>query len=211
MWAFTWQFLMCQKSQAWPAVACKKNKKQKKNLHPKKEKSEFHPLIVFPYDCNVLHAWLCGPMSPLVSRPVWYAASSAIAMTLFPDLKPWGFRAKSALTQWVPPVLVWKVSWDIFWTAYMPQMEFLPLRKLAVVGNYITLKLPSLVNWCTLGFLNVLLSLVSIQAAAFLFLCCWYDSISMLLVCQNMKAWTYVSSISKPGEVKTVAASPEVI
>lgn len=120
MWAFTWQFLMCQKSQAWPAVACKKNKKQKKNLHPKKEKSEFHPLIVFPYDCNVLHAWLCGPMSPLVSRPVWYAASSAIAMTLFPDLKPWGFRAKSALTQWVPPVLVWKVSWDIFWSVYAP-------------------------------------------------------------------------------------------
>lgn len=68
----------------------------------------------------------------------------------------------------------------------MPQMEFLPLRKLAIVGNYITLKLPSLANWCTLGFQNVVLSLVSVQAAALLSLCC--DTIALACVYQNMKA-----------------------
>lgn len=163
----------------------------------------FHPLIVFPYDCNVLRSWLwVDPwvrlcldlfgMQPLLQQPRPHSQSGlrfeALQISELSLHWPSGF-----LQSWCV-----KVSWDIFWTAYMPRMEFLPFEK---ISCYITPKLPLLINWCTLGFQNVVLSLVSIRAAALLFLCC--DVIALACVDQNMKAETYdinISPISEAGE-----------
>lgn len=45
MWAFTWQFVMCQKSHAWPAAASKKKKKKPAPKKKKKKNQSFIPWL----------------------------------------------------------------------------------------------------------------------------------------------------------------------
>lgn len=121
-----------------------------------------------------------GHFSLLVSRPVWYAASSATAgspvLSLDSDPEPWDFSAPSEH-------VCCKVGVQRILAKFIANkssnLKFLPSGKLAVVGSYIIGWLVSRVKlalWCVVQERNRKVVLVFIQAWLRVRCCCYLMS-----------------------------------